>query len=60
MKHLKTKREITAKNLKAQDCEYKGKRLGFHKDENSYVVGSLWGPAVTFYETIKDLKLTFF
>jgi hypothetical protein len=60
MKHLKTKREITAKNLKAQDCEYKGFRLGFHKDENLYIIGTLWGPAVTFYETIKDLKLTFF
>ena len=56
MKHLKTKKEITAKNLKAQDCEYKGFRLGF--DENLYIIGSLWGPAVTFYETIEDLKLT--
>lgn len=57
MKTLETKSEITAKNLKEQDCDYKGKRLGFDKDENLYIIGSHWNKGVTFYETIEDLKL---
>ena len=67
MKHLKTKKEITAKNLKAQDCEYKGKRLGFHKDENKEGLAMIMGPGnghffaedvVNFYK-VKDGRYIF-
>ena len=59
MKHLKTKREITSRNLKEGNCNYKGFRLGFDKNEDAYVVGSHFQPRVDFFETIEDLKLTF-
>jgi len=59
MKTLKNKSEITAKNLRAQDCDYKGYRLGFDKKENLYIVGSHFNSQVDFFQTIEDLKLTF-
>lgn len=57
IKTLKNKSGITSKNLKEQDCDYKGKRLGFDKNENSYIIGSHFNIGVDFYETVEDLKL---
>jgi len=57
MKTLK-KSEITSKNLKDQDCDYKGFRLGFDKDGNVYFKGSWFNSPRDEYETIEDLKLS--
>lgn len=56
MKTLTTKSEITAKNLKSEDCDYKGSRLGFDNEENMYIRGSHFHSGVDFFETINDLK----
>lgn len=59
MKTLKTKSEITSKNLKEQDCDYKGFRLGYDKEEKLYIRGSHFNSGVDYFETIQDLKLVF-
>jgi hypothetical protein len=59
MKTLKTESEITSKNLKNQDCEFKGRKLGFDKDDKVYFSGSLFHTWRDEFETIEDLKLTF-
>ena len=56
MKTLANKSEITAKNLKENDCDYKGKKLGFDKESNVYFIGSWFNNPRTEFETIKDLK----
>ena len=58
MTTLKNKSEITAKNLKGQDCDYKGRRLGFDRDENLYIKGSHFNAGVDYFETIEDLKIS--
>lgn len=55
-KMLKSLKEVTSVNLKSQDCDYKGHRLGFDKKENAYIIGSHFNSPVQFYETIKELK----
>ena len=57
MKTLTKKSEITAKNLKSEDCDYKGERIGFDKKENLYIRGSWFHPGVSFFETIEELKI---
>ena len=59
MKTLKNKQEITSKNLKQQDCDYKGFRLGFDKEDNVYYKGSWFNHARDEFETLEELKLTF-
>ena len=59
MKTLKTKSEITSKNLKEQDCDYKGFRIGHEKESNLYIRGSHFNSGVDYFETIEDLKLAF-
>lgn len=58
MKTLTNKSEITAKNLKEQDCDYNGHRLGFDYDELLYIRGSHFNSEVDFFETIADLVLS--
>ena len=59
MKTLRTKAQITSENLKKQNCDYKGFRLGYDKFEKLYVRGSHFNWGVDYFETIKDLKLSF-
>lgn len=59
MKILKNKQEITSKNLKEQNCDYKGFRLGFDKEDNIYFVGSWFKSARTEFQTMEDLKYSF-
>lgn len=60
MKTLKSKAEITAKNLKEQDCDYQGLRLGFDKVNNLYIIGSHFHSPVVFYRSVKELKSDLF
>ena len=59
MKTLTKKSEITAKNLKSQNCEFKGRKLGFDTKSNVYYSGSLFHSWRDEFETINDLKLSF-
>jgi len=59
MKLLKRKSEITATNLKAEDCDYKGHRIGYDNKEKLYVMGSHFNPMVTYFETVRELKEVF-
>ena len=56
MKAITKKSEITAKELKANDLDYKGQRLGFDKSESLYFTGSHFNSAITYYRTIGELK----
>ena len=59
MKTITKKSEITSTNLKKQDCNYNGSRLGFDKTESFYFIGFWWNEQKSFYDTIKDLKIQF-
>lgn len=56
MKTLKNKSEITSKNLKEQDCDYKGHKLSYDKVEDLYTVGNHFHSSVVYSETINELK----
>lgn len=56
MKTLTRKSQITAKELKTNDVDFKGNRLGFDKDEKLYLVGSHFNTQVTYYGTVAELK----
>ena len=60
MKNLNSKVEITAKNLKAQYCNYKGYKLGYNKSEKCYFVGSWFSGGSTYFDTIQNIKNTFY
>jgi hypothetical protein len=59
MKYLKTKSEITSQNLKEFDCDYKGFRLGYNKEEKQYIRGSHFHRGVDCFDTIGELKAAF-
>lgn len=56
MKTLTKKSEITSKNLKEQDCDFLGERLGFDKIKKLYIRGYWWTACVDYYETVKELR----
>ena len=56
MKTLKTKSEISAKNLKSQTCDFKGMKLSFDKEQKLYTVGSHFNSGVRYFDSISDLK----
>lgn len=58
MKTLKTKSEITSKNLKEQVCVYKGFILVYDKEEKLYIKEH-FNSVVDYFKTIKDLKSGF-
>ena len=60
MQILKNKSQITVKNLKAEDCDYKGHRIGYDKKEGLYFIGSHFNPGIDqYFDTIKEMKLIF-
>jgi hypothetical protein len=56
MKILKRKLDITAKLLKAEDCDYKGHRIGYDNKEGLYIRGSHFQSGVDYFENIDELK----
>jgi len=59
MKTLNSKTEITAKNLKSVNCDFKGYNLGYNKTQKVYFIGSHFNSNKDFFATIRDLKLSF-
>ena len=59
MKNLRTKSEITAANLKSEDCNYRGHRIGFDQAESLYLIGSWNNNGVNYYQSVKELKMCF-
>lgn len=61
MKTLKTKSEITAKELKTNDCIYENNKIGFDKKENLYFIGSVWNSQVySYHDSLEELKSNFY
>jgi len=56
MKHLKRKSEITSKNLRDQDCNYRGSKLGFDKTEQLYFIGSWFNESKIYFNSVDELK----
>ena len=61
MKTLTKKSEITARELKANNCIYLNNNIGFIKKDNLYFIGSVWTSQIySYHESLEELKSNFY
>ena len=60
MKTITRKSEITSNELKTNDVEFRGFKLGYNKKDELYFIGNLFTEVIyTYCETIEDVKFSF-